>query len=84
VSLVIVFFFILSLLFFRIAEGTAREVDIHASVSEQIKKNFYKAKWKVSIKFRIMQGWKYFFIIHKTYVLSNVAFGRTFYKLDRT
>ncbi|XP_015778663.1 PREDICTED: calcium/calmodulin-dependent protein kinase type 1D-like [Acropora digitifera] len=29
-----------------IAEGTAREVDIHASVSEQIKKNFYKAKWK--------------------------------------
>lgn len=25
----------------------ALERDIHASVSEQIKKNFYKAKWKV-------------------------------------
>ena len=33
----------------RIAEGTARDLDIHASVSEQIKKNFYKAKWKVAI-----------------------------------
>ena len=32
---------------FRISEGMALEHDIHASVSEQIKKNFYKAKWKV-------------------------------------
>lgn len=31
----------------RISGGMARQLDIHASVSEQIKKNFYKAKWKV-------------------------------------
>ncbi|KAJ7326066.1 Calcium/calmodulin-dependent protein kinase type 1 [Desmophyllum pertusum] len=30
-----------------ISGGMALERDIHASVSEQIKKNFYKAKWKV-------------------------------------
>ncbi|CAH3193330.1 unnamed protein product [Porites evermanni] len=29
-----------------ISGGAARERDIHASVSEQMKKNFYKAKWK--------------------------------------
>jgi len=31
----------------RISGGMALQRDIHASVSEQIKKNFYKAKWKV-------------------------------------
>ena len=31
----------------RISGGMALDRDIHASVSEQIKKNFYKAKWKV-------------------------------------
>ena len=34
--------------FYRISGGMALQRDIHASVSEQIKKNFYKAKWKVS------------------------------------
>ena len=34
---------------FRISGGAALTKDIHASVSEQIKKNFYKSKWKVSL-----------------------------------
>lgn len=36
--------------FIRISGGTALNKDIHASVSEQIKKNFYKQKWKVCEK----------------------------------
>lgn len=32
----------------RISGNTALEKDIHASVSEQIRKNFAKTKWKVS------------------------------------
>lgn len=33
----------------RIAGDTALDKNIHQSVSEQIKKNFAKSKWKVSI-----------------------------------
>lgn len=42
----------------RISGGMARQLDIHASVSEQIKKNFYKAKWKVMYRkgFLIFNG----------------------------
>lgn len=34
--------------FGRISGNTALEKNIHASVSEQIRKNFAKTKWKVS------------------------------------
>lgn len=32
-----------------ISGNTASEIDIHSSVSEQLKKNFAKTKWKVSV-----------------------------------
>lgn len=41
-------YYIISIRFGRISGNTALEKDIHASVSEQIRKNFAKTKWKVS------------------------------------
>lgn len=40
--------------FCRISGGMALQRDIHASVSEQIKKNFYKAKWKVRVRWDLV------------------------------
>jgi hypothetical protein len=37
-------------LFFRICGNTASDKNIHSSVSEQLKKNFAKSKWKVRRK----------------------------------
>ena len=37
------------LLFGRIAGDTALSKDIHASVSEQMRKRFIKSKWKVGV-----------------------------------
>lgn len=34
---------------YRICGNTASDKNIHSSVSEQLKKNFAKSKWKVSL-----------------------------------